>query len=81
MAQSKISINRFIDKYYKEYDFRGIEYRKSHCGEHKIKIALFNKYPEAVHDYKNILSCGITRIYTYAPEMNERLYGVYLAKY
>lgn len=75
-AMKTISINRFIDKYAKEYDYRGIEYMKDPCRKHKVKVALFSYFPEAAYGYKNIAPCGITRIHTYAPELTERIYGI-----
>lgn len=72
---STISINQFINKYYNKYDFEGVVFRKDPQGR-RVKVALFNKYPDSAWGYKNLAPCCIRREYTYAPELGRVLYGV-----
>lgn len=72
---SIISINQFINKYFRQYDYAGTVYRKDQTGR-RVKVALFNKYPDSAWRYKNLAPCVVHRKCVQAPEIHRVLYGV-----
>lgn len=72
---AKISLNRFIDRHASQYDYTGTIWRKDQTGR-RVKVALFERYPDSAWRYKNLAPCAIRRSYVQAPEIQRLLYGV-----